>query len=146
LANCIVWGNHAPTPLVVVPGQTPDPSVVYCDIEGSWPGLGNLAVDPGFAEPGNWVDADNTAVPVDPGHRRALWLTGDYHLVSQVGRYDPSSDTWHQDMTHSECIDAGDPNVDWSLEPLPNGSRINMGVYGGTPDAGKSTLMQDEGI
>jgi hypothetical protein len=29
-------------------------------------------------------------------------------------------------------IDAGDPADDWSLEPEPNGNRINMGAYGNT--------------
>jgi parallel beta-helix repeat protein len=30
----------------------------------------------------------------------------------------------------SPCIDAGDPNSDYSQEPNPNGGRINMGAYG----------------
>jgi len=37
----------------------------------------------------------------------------------------------------SACIDAGDPDDDWSSEPEPNGSRINMGAYGGTPEAAR---------
>ncbi len=32
----------------------------------------------------------------------------------------------------SSCFDAGDPSFDYSLEPIPNGSRINLGAYGGT--------------
>jgi pimeloyl-ACP methyl ester carboxylesterase len=35
----------------------------------------------------------------------------------------------------SPCIDFGDPSDDFSLEPLPNGNRINMGAYGNTPEA-----------
>jgi hypothetical protein len=35
----------------------------------------------------------------------------------------------------SPCIDAGDPADDYALEPEPNGRRINMGFFGGTPDA-----------
>jgi len=35
----------------------------------------------------------------------------------------------------SPCIDAGDPTSDYSNEPEPNGSRINMGTYGNTPEA-----------
>jgi len=31
----------------------------------------------------------------------------------------------------SPTIDAGDPNDDYSQEPLPNGGRINQGVFGG---------------
>ncbi len=37
--------------------------------------------------------------------------------------------------TMSATIDAGDPNDDFSLEPMPNGGRINQGVYGGSPFA-----------
>jgi len=43
---------------------------------------------------------------------------GDYHL-----------------RRNSPCIDAGNPNSDFSLEPKPNGGRINIGVYGNTPEA-----------
>ncbi|OQX71533.1 MAG: hypothetical protein B6D62_01820 [Candidatus Cloacimonas sp. 4484_275] len=32
-------------------------------------------------------------------------------------------------------VDAGDPNDDYSQEPMPNGHRINMGAYGNTEDA-----------
>ncbi len=37
--------------------------------------------------------------------------------------------------TMSSTIDAGDPSDDFSMEPLPNGGRINQGIYGGTPFA-----------
>ncbi len=35
----------------------------------------------------------------------------------------------------SPTIDAGDPNDDFSLEPAPNGGRINQGVFGNSPFA-----------
>jgi len=35
----------------------------------------------------------------------------------------------------SPCIDAGDPNDNFSLEPQPNGQRINQGSYGNTSKA-----------
>ena len=35
----------------------------------------------------------------------------------------------------SPTIDAGDPNDNFSLEPAPNGGRINQGVFGNTPFA-----------
>jgi hypothetical protein len=37
--------------------------------------------------------------------------------------------------TLSPTIDWGDPADDFSLEPLPNGGRVNQGVYGGSPFA-----------
>lgn len=44
--------------------------------------------------------------------------TGDFHLSGP-----------------SPCIDAGNPASDYSLEPEPDGGRINMGAYGNTPEA-----------
>lgn len=35
----------------------------------------------------------------------------------------------------SPCIDAGDPNSDFSREPQPNGGRVNIGAYGNTEEA-----------
>lgn len=32
----------------------------------------------------------------------------------------------------SACFDLGDPTSDYSLEPIPNGGRINLGAFGGT--------------
>jgi hypothetical protein len=67
----------------------------------------------------------------------------DYHLKSQAGRWDPCSSTWVCDGLTSPCIDAGDPNSDWSKELWPHGKRINMGAYGNTPQAAMS--LSDSG-
>jgi len=63
---------------------------------------------------------------------------GDYHLLSRRGRYWPQHDVWVLDKVTSPCIDGGDPAVDPSGEPMPNGGRIDMGAYGGTPFASMS--------
>ena len=36
------------------------------------------------------------------------------------------------------CIDAGDPNSDWTAELWPHGKRINVGGYGGMTEASMS--------
>jgi flagellar hook assembly protein FlgD len=46
----------------------------------------------------------------------------------------------------SPCIDTGDPNDDYSNEPLPNGGRINMGAYGNTEEATSQTDEDGDGI
>jgi len=109
LTNCILWGNTS----VQIYGEA---NVSYSDIQGGLSGEGNIDVDPLFADE----------------------AYGDYHLKSQAGRWDPVSQTWVQDDITSPCIDAGDPSADWSAEPEPNGGRINMGAYGGTPEASLS--------
>ena len=56
---------------------------------------------------------------------------GDYHLKSDVGRWDPNDQIWVIDAVSSPCINTGDPADDIGYEPNPNGGRINMGAYGG---------------
>ena len=41
------------------------------------------------------------------------------------------------------AIDAGDPDSDYSLEPGPNGCRINMGACGGTEEATSKPGAED---
>jgi hypothetical protein len=78
-------------------------------------GTGSISVDPLFANP----------------------ASGDFRLKSQYGRYTLTG--WVTDSVTSPAIDAGDPTSAYSLEPAPNGNRINMGAYGNTPEASKSS-------
>ncbi|NLY17648.1 MAG: hypothetical protein GX045_01545 [Clostridiaceae bacterium] len=81
--------------------------------------VGNLfGVDPCFADPENH----------------------DYHLKSEAGRWDGT--TFVYDDVTSPCIDAGDPNYDYSNEPMNNGGRINIGRYGNTPEASRSSAIE----
>jgi len=96
-------------------------------------GQGNIDGYPCFADPGHW---DPNGTPDNP--RDDSWIDGDYHPKSQAGRWDPNSQSWVTDDVTSPCVDAGDPNSPVGDEPLPNGGRINMGAYGGTPEASKS--------
>jgi hypothetical protein len=93
-------------------------------------GSGNIDSDPCFVGAGYW---DDNSTPDDTGDD--FWVEGDYHLKSQAGRWDANERRWTKDDVTSPCIDAGDPNSDWSGEPWPNGNRINMGAYGGTNQA-----------
>jgi hypothetical protein len=75
-------------------------------------------------------------------------------LKSQFGRWSPSLQSWIYDSNTSPCIDAGDPNSDWTAELWPHGKRINIGAYGGTPEASMSDsnvgniadLNNDDGV
>jgi hypothetical protein len=101
--------------------------VTYSDVQGGWAGDGNLDVDPCFARSGSWGGPDG-----------AVWVGGDYHLQSQAGRWDADAQKWVADAITSPCIDAGDPATGPGQELPPNGGRINLGVYGGTCEAGMS--------
>ena len=119
IKNCIIWCNYWSD--IYNCGAT----VTYSDIGGSYPGTGNIVADPCFAKLGYW---DENLVLVDT----------DYHLNSQAGRWKPNSESWVKDDVTSPCIDAGNPMSPIGSEPFPNGGIINMGAYGGTPEASKS--------
>ena len=96
-------------------------------------GPGNMDADPCFADAGRW---DVNSTPEDANDD--FFVPGDYHLKSRAGRWDSATQAWVQDLVTSPCIDAGNPVTPFDREPLPNGSRVNMGVYGGTAEASKS--------
>jgi hypothetical protein len=130
--NSIFW--NVPE---VFEGITPelDLTVDHCLMPTPWSSLGpgNLATDPLFARPGHW---DPNGTPDD--RRDDFWADGDYHLKSQVGRWDPGTRQWVVDEVTSPCIDAGNDSVDWKGESWPHGGRINIGAYGGTAQASLS--------
>jgi hypothetical protein len=123
IANSILWQN-APGEITVASGK--DPSVVCSDVQGTWPGFGNIGEDPLFALPSYRAESGDAGV---------AWTPEDYHLLSEIGRWNPDSLTWTEDELTSPCIDAGDPSNAWADEPRPHGARINMGAYGGTDQA-----------
>ena len=65
-------------------------------------------------------------------------LAGDFHLRSQAGRFQPSTQTFVTDGTTSWAIDAGNFNAEFTAESLPNGARRNIGLYGNTAEASRS--------
>jgi hypothetical protein len=128
IANSIIWLNIAPQGRQISVENAGTLGLTYCNIAGGQAGVNvasgcvldwgedNIDVDPCFADPEN----------------------DDYHLKSQAGRWDTDTQTWIQDDVTSPCIDAGDPMSPIGLEPFPNGGFVNMGAFGGTPEASKS--------
>ncbi|MFH1716317.1 MAG: right-handed parallel beta-helix repeat-containing protein [Planctomycetota bacterium] len=113
ITNCILWNNA----LGDVFSDAFQLRAYYSCLQQLKAGdedRGNISADPLFAEPGN----------------------GDYHLKSRFGRYSPSTGGWVEDEVNSPCLDRGDPGMHRGREP--NGGRVNMGAYGGTPFASKS--------
>lgn len=127
LNGCIMWDNDTP----LFEGE--NIQVDYSIIQGGYPGVGNLDVDPKFVRPGYW---DTNDTPDDLNDDS--WIEGDYHLRSQGGHWDVSSNAWVYDDTTSPCIDAGDPDRPVGWEPFPNGGIVNIGAYGGTDEASRS--------
>jgi hypothetical protein len=116
LKDCILWHNGSNS-ISLEGGGIGAVTVTYSDIEGGYVGTGNLNVDPLFADS----------------------ASSDYHLKSTAGRYDPATARFVFDTASSTCIDSGDPTSSYTLEPAPNGGRVNMGVHGNTNTASKSS-------
>jgi beta propeller repeat protein len=87
IGNSIIRDNLAGE-ISVLHGLT---RVSYSDVEGGWPGTGNVDADPCFVKCGCWGDINDTNMPVEPDDPNAVWLDGDYHL-----------------RAGSPCIDHGD--------------------------------------
>jgi len=77
-------------------------------------------VDPSVTEGGHSLPNGDDPIFVDAAN-------GDYHLDSC-----------------SPAVDSGDPAEDFSLEPQPNGGRINLGRYGNTIEAAFSPAAVDQ--
>jgi len=97
-------------------------------------GVGERRANPDFAVDGYWDDPCSTPDDLLDD----VWVEGNYHLKSEVGRWDPNGQVWVIDALTSHAIDAGDPNDSVGYEPNPNGGRVNIGAYGGTAEASKS--------
>jgi len=114
--------------------------VTYCNIEGGFPGRGNIDEDPCFVVPGYW---DPNGTPDNANDD--FWVAGDYHLKSEGWRWDSQRQRWTYDRVTSRCIDAGNPgyplgNELLTVPPDPcslwgENLRIDMGMYGGTAEA-----------
>ena len=128
LSGFVITGGSSGEYAGAIGCQSIAPTISYTDSGIAQPGMGNIAVDPLFAQPGRWVST---------GGHGEVWSEGDYHLKSEWGRWDPVGRDWMQDKVSSPCIDAGDPGWPVGLEPAPNGGRVNMGAYGGTTQASK---------
>jgi hypothetical protein len=139
LVNCILWDGGdeiriSDNSTIIITYS----NIQYSNLQGGWPGEGNIDTDPLFVDLGYWADINDPNIMVEPDDPNAMWIDGDYHLKSEVGRWDTYSESWVMDDVTSPCIDAGDPLSPVMYEPHPRGCFINMGAYGGTEEASKS--------
>lgn len=115
--NNIIWASKD-ADIEIIDGS---PSFSYSCIQSGHPGVGNSSRASGCPDP-LFADVANQ----------------DFHLKSEGGRWDPIAKSWIIDEETSPCIDAGDPNVPVGAETVPNGSRVDLGAYGGTVEASRS--------
>ncbi|MGD2095858.1 MAG: right-handed parallel beta-helix repeat-containing protein [Phycisphaerales bacterium] len=129
VANSIIYFNGQSADGAQIDGENID--VTFSDVQGGFEGDGNINADPEFVELGVWVTAD-------PDY----YTLGDSHLKSAAGRCNAITSTWVLDSTTSPCIDAGNADDSVGSEPSGNGGVINMGAYGGTPEASRTAVPE----
>ena len=108
LTSCIVWDNDEPQ---IVDGESRGTTATYSDIQGNWPGEGNINVDPLFADPDGPDGNPNT------------FEDNDYRLAAGS----PCVDTGDNAAVTTTTDLAGNPRiVDGDLDGTPT---VDMGVY-----------------
>lgn len=112
VTNSIVRDNAPGATGLQIAGDAP--AVSYCNVQGDYPGEGNIDVDPGFVEPGYWIDLDTP---------EAAWVGGNYHLLGD-----------------SPCIDAGDPN--FTMDVVATDVDGDARILGGRTDIGCDEVSQ----
>ncbi len=129
MTNSIVYYNGPKESPQLLPDQATvsysciqNLAVLLSAINAGQTGQGLLDSDPLFAILGFWDDSE-------------VWVPGDYHLMSQAGRWAPDQSIWAVDEVTSPCIDAGDPTSSVDMEPEPHGRTVNLGAYGGSAEA-----------
>ncbi len=110
ITNSIIYDNGRGCDSVQIVAD--EATVTYSNIQGSWPGEGNIDADPMFTEPGYW---DENSTPENLNDD--LWVDGDYHLRRE-----------------SPCVNAGDPaftaevfGVDIDGGRRIDGGRVDIG-------------------
>jgi len=120
VSHCIFWENSVP--VYVASGRTLN--ISYCNVDTNVISRSGATVNYGA---GIMNEDPLFASETEPY---------DVHLKSKSGRY-IGPGLWVSDTVSSPCIDAGDPDEPFGAEPLPNGNRVNIGMYGNTPEASK---------
>ena len=163
ITDSIIYGNDADQ--ITLYDIALEPIVEYCNVQGNYPGQGNIDVDPCFADPNNddfhlksaAGRFDQNAVTelvnlLDYAEFAYAWQTGDANTGSDLypdGVIDyqdlmlfaesyltDAIGGWVYDDVTSRCIDAGNPGAALGNEPsLIHNVRINLGAYGRTAQA-----------
>ena len=120
--NSIFWNNGSDFEFFADGQVRAKLTVNYTLTQQGFTGTGNISSNPLFANAS----------------------TGDFHVQSANGRFDPSTGQFVSDGANSPAIDAGNLSSNFSNEPEPNGGRVNLGCYGNTVEASKSAVKGNE--
>ncbi len=95
IINSILWGND-----LEISTHPSNPKLIYCDIQGGYPGLGNIDSDPLFINPENGDYHLKTGSPCkDAGHPRYLDSDGS---TADMGAYGGNAASLPMNLTVAE--------------------------------------------
>ena len=109
VTNSILWSD-TPDEILNHPSA---PIVMYCDVQGGWPGVGNIDCDPLFVQPRYWDKGSTLGGPKDDSR-----VDGDYHLQSGSPRINAGNPAYNP---------SGATDLDGHTRVLCN--RVDMGAY-----------------
>jgi hypothetical protein len=138
VAGTIIWGNTGIQQASSAGGSALAMGIGALEMEAAGFGI-NTDIDVSYSN----IQMFDSEGFYDP---TAVWpgegnINKDPLFLSPVHRpynFHLKADGWNI----SPSINAGDPFADYSLEPAPNGGRINMGAYGGTEEAASSDILR----
>jgi len=130
ITNCMIWGNKGVQVSKVAAAAS---TMGLTGLEMAGGGASNASINVTYSN----VEMTDPA-SVWPGEGN---INKDPLFVNPRPPYDYRLQNTDPNNT-SPCINAGDPFADYSLEPMPNGGRINMGAFGGTEHASTSDILR----
>ncbi|MHC4791262.1 MAG: right-handed parallel beta-helix repeat-containing protein [Planctomycetota bacterium] len=133
MTNCIladggneIWNNDGSTI-----------TINYSNIQGGWPGEGNIDADPCFISPCYWADVNDINIIVEPNDPNAVWIDGDYHLLRTSPCIDAATDAGVYTDIEGNPRPFDFPGVDNNGE-LPD---FDMGAYEATAQEAELMLL-----
>lgn len=145
ITNTVVWKNMA-TMNPQIHNYLGSPVVTYCDVQGNWPGVGNIDVDPLLVDPANGDfhlafpspcrnAGDNTAAGLP-----AEDCEGDPRIAHGV--VDMGADEFHRHLYHTgDAIPGG--SVSLKFVDLPNTAPVGLFIGAGVLDPPLKTMWGD---
>jgi len=136
MANSILWGDASGNPPVIDEisnSSTAAAAVTYCDIDGGYPGTGNISTDPFFAEPAAG-DCHLTFQSIcrDAGDNSLVGLPADdFEGDRRDGLIDMGADEFHKHL--------------YRIGDVTSGGNLSVKVIG-TPGTPSVKLFMGSGI
>jgi hypothetical protein len=150
-SNCVISDNRAAAGGGILAerfsgsAQQCHVSIVNCTIVSnqitSAGSAGGVDADSADVTIRNSIVWDNSGAGVAPAYAVDVSYSnvqGGYWGEGNISASPESADFNYRLDAQSPCVDAGDPSSSAAAEPSPNGSRIDMGAFGGTVEAAAS--------